>query len=282
VTFSALPTYATAPIIGNRSVEPPWNGERTRRVNIFDRFEQSFERLMEGSLGRLFRSPVQPAEIGRKLERAMISNQVVSVDSTLVPNDFRVAMHPQDMVLFVDFVPALSRQMEAWLNDLAADRGFTTIDRMRVQIVGDEAVPRRAIQVTAAIADRPDLGRDEQDAIQRTEIYRVIRATSGMTPVRLKFLSGMQAGQEFVIRKSVTTVGRALDNDIVLESGDVSRHHARFEYAEDTLRLVDLNSTNGTRVNGKSIRSQSTVRTGDEVTFGTLSAQVIAFGSDRR
>jgi hypothetical protein len=250
-------------------------------VNILDRFEQSFEHLMEGSVGRLFRSPVQPAEIGRKLERAMVSNQVVSVDSTLVPNDYRVAMHPHDMVLFVDFVPALCRQMEAWLNDLAADRGFSIIDRMRVQITGDETVPRRAIQVTAAIADRPDFGRDEQEAVQRTELYRIIRETSGMTPVRLKFVSGTQAGQEFVIRKAVTTVGRALDNDIVLESGDVSRHHARFEFADDALRLVDLNSTNGTRINGKSVRTLSTVRTGDEVTFGTLSATVVAFATDR-
>ncbi|HEY7036745.1 MAG TPA: DUF3662 and FHA domain-containing protein [Thermomicrobiales bacterium] len=251
-------------------------------MNILDRFEQSFEHLMEGSVGRLFRSPVQPAEIGRKLERAMISNQVVSVDSTLVPNDYRVAMHPQDMVLFVDFVPALCRQMEAWLNDLAADRGFSIIDRMRVQIIGDETIPRRAIQVTAAIADRPDFGREEQEAVQRTELYRVIRETSGMTPVRLKFVSGNQAGQEFVIRKSVTTLGRALDNDIVLESGDVSRHHARFEYVDDTLRLVDLNSTNGTRINGKSVRAQSPVKTGDEVTFGTLSATVVAFAGDRQ
>jgi pSer/pThr/pTyr-binding forkhead associated (FHA) protein len=103
-----------------------------------------------------------------------------------------------------------------------------------------------------------------------------------MTPVRLKFVNGMQAGQEFVVRKAVTTVGRALDNDIVLESGDVSRHHARFEFTDDALRLVDLNSTNGTRVNGKGVRSNSAVRTGDEVTFGTLSAQVVSFGPDRR
>jgi hypothetical protein len=250
-------------------------------VNILDRFEQSFERLVEGSVGRLFRSPIQPAEIGRKLERAMVTNQVVSVDSTLVPNDYHVAMHPLDMVLFVDFVPALCRQMEGWLHDAAEERGFAAIDRMRVQIMGDESVPRRAIQVTAAIADRPDIGRAEQEAIQRTEIFRVIRDTSGMTPVRLKFTSGVQMGTEFIIRKSVTTLGRALDNDIVLDSGDISRHHARLEFGDDFIRVVDLNSTNGTRVNGKSVRSQS-VRSGDEVAFGTLTAEILPFQQDGR
>ena len=248
-------------------------------MNILDRFEQGFERLMEGSIGRLFRSPVQPAEIGRKLERAMTANQVVSVDATLVPNDYRVAMHPRDMVLFVDYVAALCRQMENWLAEVANERGFTLIDRVRVQIAGDEGVPRRAIQVTAAIADRPELGREEQDALQRTEVYRVIRATGGVPPLRVRFLGGPQRDQEVLIRKSVTTLGRALDNDIVLESGDVSRHHARFEYVDDELRLIDLDSTNGTRVNGRRVKVE-TIRAGDEIAFGALAVRILPFGPD--
>ncbi len=127
-------------------------------MNVLDRFEQRVEWLIEGGIGRLLRSPLQPAEIGRKLERAMCAKQVVSVDAILVPNDFRVAMHPADMVLFVDYVAALCRQLEGWLAEVAHERGFTVVDRIRVQIVGSEAVPRRAIQVTAAIADRPELG----------------------------------------------------------------------------------------------------------------------------
>jgi hypothetical protein len=250
-------------------------------VNILDRFEQSFERLLEGSIGRLLRSPIQPAEIGRKLERAMVANQVVSVDSTLVPNDYRVAMHPDDLIVFVDYVGALCRHMEGWLTDLAADRGFTLIDRARVQLVGDEGVPRRAIQVTASISDRPELGRDAQEALQRTEVYRVIKATTGVPPLRLRFLSGGQSGDELILRKPVTTIGRALDNDIVIESGDVSRHHARIEFSDDQLRVTDLGSTNGTRVNGKTIRTHP-IAAGDEITFGTLRLQLLPFDANGR
>jgi hypothetical protein len=250
-------------------------------LNILDRFEHSFERLLEGSIGRLLRSPIQPAEIGRKLERAMLANQVVSVDSTLVPNDYRVAMHPDDLIVFVDYVTALCRHMEGWLTELAAERGFTLVDRCRVQLVGDEGVPRRAILVTASISDRPDLGREAQDALQRTEVFRVIKATTGVPPLRLRFLSGPQNGEELVLRKPVTTVGRALDNDIVLEAGDVSRHHARIEYADAQLRVTDLGSTNGTRVNGKSIRSHP-IAAGDEITFGTLRVQLLPFDANGR
>lgn len=251
------------------------------RVNILDRFEQSVERLMEGSIGRLFRSPIQPAEIGRKLERAMVANQVVSVGATLVPNDYRVAMHPLDMVLFADYVTGLCRQMETWLADVAAERGFTFVDRIRVQITGSEAVPRRAIQVTAAIADRPSFGPTQQEAVQRTEVYRVIRETTGLPPLRVRFLSGLLAGQEVTIRKATTTVGRALDNDIVVDSGDVSRHHAKFEHVDSILQVTDLGSTNGTRVNGKAVRSHA-VSPGDEVTFGTQKVQLLAFDPNGR
>ena len=248
-------------------------------ASILDAFEESFERLVEGSVGRVFKSPVQPAEIGRRLERAMVTNRVISVDATLVPNDYRVSLHPQDMVTIAEFVTSLCRTMESWLGEVADRHGFSMVDRVRVLIQGDETVPRRAIQVTAAISDRPDLTSDAQEKRQRTELIRVVTETSGIKPVRITFTNGMQRGQEFLVRKPVTTLGRALDNDLVVESSEVSRHHARLELDAEGLRIIDLNSTNGTRVNGRSIRSQA-VQPGDEITFGTLAATVSAYSED--
>ena len=139
-------------------------------MNILDRFEQSVEHLFEGTIGRIFRSPIQPAEIGRRLERAMVDGQRVSVDATIVPNDYRVALHPDDFVQFTDYIASLCRHMETWVTDLAAERRYTLIDRARVQIAGDAGVPKRSIRVQAAIADRPGMDRAQQDDVQRTEV----------------------------------------------------------------------------------------------------------------
>ncbi len=245
-------------------------------MNILDRFEQSVERLFEGSIGRIFRSPIQPAEIGRKLERAMSDGRKVSVDATIVPNDYRVALNPDDFVQFAEYIAALCRHMEGWITELASERGFTLIDRARVQIIGDTAAPRRSIKVTAAIADRPDIRRDDQEAVQRTEVYRVLRSTTGIPPLRLKFASGSDLGKELIVRKAVTTIGRSVDNDMILEAGEVSRHHARLDHAAGGFRLTDLGSTNGTKVNGKAI-GVSPVVPGDEIAFGTLRLSVVAF-----
>ena len=99
--------------------------------------------------------------------------------------------------------------------------------------------------------------------------------------MRLKLVDGPRRDQEVLIRKSSTTVGRALDNDVVLEAGDVSRHHARLEYGGGELRLVDLGSTNGSRVNGRRV-SEDRVRPGDEIAFGTVRARVLPYEGDGR
>ncbi|HEY8602609.1 MAG TPA: DUF3662 and FHA domain-containing protein [Thermomicrobiales bacterium] len=235
-----------------------------------DRFEQFFERIVEGTIMRFFRSPIQPAEIGRKLERAMENGRIASVGAPLVPNDYRVEMHPQDMVAFADFVLPLSRQMEGWLAEEIADRGYQTLGRVVVQINGDERVSRRSINVTATSNAGASPSVHDSDRIQRTELYRVIHEQSGgLVPQTLRLLNGPGKDRVFMIRAVATTIGRGLDNDLVLESTDVSRHHARIEFRDGQWHLHDLGSTNGTRVNGQPIQ-QSIIKGGDLLDLGGL------------
>lgn len=242
-------------------------------MNLLDRFEQRVERVMEGGIGRLFRSPVQPAEIGQKLERAMCERPVVSVGGLLVPNHFRVRLHPRDLALFAEYQSALQHQLESWLTEVARRRGFVLVDQVRVELTASERVPRRAIEVTAIIAEQPDGAAAPADQAPRSPWAR--RAGPNPAPTwRLRFLNGPQRSLETVITRPVTTIGRAPSNDLVLDVGDVSRHHARLERSGGELRLVDLGSTNGTRVNGEPVR-ESPLRPGDEVSFGTIRAQVV-------
>ena len=242
-----------------------------------DRFEQFFERIVEGTIMRFFRSPIQPAEIGRKLERAMEDGRVVSVGSTMVPNDYHVEMHPQDMLAFADFVLPLSRQMEQWLGDEIAERGYRALGRVRVRITGNEAAPRRSINVTARVNEGDVPSPADEDRIQRTEVYRVIRDSGGVQPRVLRLLNGAGKERAFTIRDAATTIGRSLDNDLVLESTDVSRHHARIEYRDGGYQLVDLGSTNGTKLNGQPLRGSAPLNDGDRIEFGSLQLQFLPY-----
>jgi hypothetical protein len=245
-------------------------------MNSLDRFERFFERAMEGSVGRIFRSPIQPAEIGRRLERAMETHQVVSVEGIIVPNQYSVHMNPSDMVVFADFVPALCRQMEGWLSDLAASRDYGFVDDVWVRISGDTTVSRRAIHVDASIAELPAADRARQDEIQKTEVYRVIKSNGDVPPKLLRFVGGDWDGETVIIRRPTISVGRALDNDVVIDSAEVSRHHARIEFRDGRFNVSDLGSTNGTTVNGRPAQ-QTAVADGDRITFGTVDVDFLHY-----
>ena len=104
---------------------------------------------------------------------------------------------------------------------------------------------------------------------QRTEVYRVLQDTGNVPRAFLRVVEGPLAGETFLIRKRVTTIGRALENDIVLEAIDVSRRHARIEYADGRFTIIDLGSTNGTFVNGVRVE-HAPLRNGDRVALGTV------------
>ena len=65
-------------------------------MNALQRFENFMERMLEGSFTRLFRSEVQPAEVARRIERAMENGVTVSVGRQYAPNQFQVRLNPDD------------------------------------------------------------------------------------------------------------------------------------------------------------------------------------------
>ena len=68
------------------------------------------------------------------------------------------------------------------------------------------------------------------------------------------------------------TIGRGADNTIVVNDPSVSTHHAQLLLEGDTYRLKDLDSTNGTRVNGKPV-TETVLRFDDRVRFGAAEAR---------
>ena len=68
------------------------------------------------------------------------------------------------------------------------------------------------------------------------------------------------------------TIGRAPDNMIVIDDPSVSSRHAQLELSGGVYRLKDLDSTNGTRVNGIPI-TETALRFDERVRFGVVEAR---------
>jgi hypothetical protein len=72
------------------------------------------------------------------------------------------------------------------------------------------------------------------------------------------------------LRRAEATLGRALGCTIRIPSSEVSRLHCRLRIENDLVTVEDLESVNGTFLNGKRVRAVEVVRPGDRLALGSV------------
>jgi len=93
------------------------------------------------------------------------------------------------------------------------------------------------------------------------------RGSSRMTGVTIKILHGADRGKVFQNIEPPVTIGREEGNSIQLNDERVSRCHFKIQRDNDRLVLTDLDSTNGTKVNGEDCQLKI-LRHGDLISVG--------------
>ncbi len=96
-----------------------------------------------------------------------------------------------------------------------------------------------------------------------------------MDGITLRILDGCDRGRAYRSLKTPITIGREEGNTIQLNDERVSRFHVKIQEDNKRLVLTDLESTNGTKVNGEDVQLRI-LRYGDLITIGR---SVLLFGS---
>jgi hypothetical protein len=91
------------------------------------------------------------------------------------------------------------------------------------------------------------------------------------TATRLVITSGSKAGTEFPLASDPITIGRSSDSSLVIRDDYTSTHHARLMLWHDDWMLQDLDSTNGTFLNGKRVTVPTKVPLNTPVKIGATS-----------
>jgi hypothetical protein len=92
--------------------------------------------------------------------------------------------------------------------------------------------------------------------------------------------NGQKAGERWILDSDVVIIGReAGETDLLLPERQVSRKHAKIERTETGFLLTDLESKNGTFLNGKELREPKMLQDGDEIQIA-LSVKIAFVGSD--
>jgi hypothetical protein len=96
-----------------------------------------------------------------------------------------------------------------------------------------------------------------------------------MALLTLRVIDGADRGHEFADVPTPLTIGREEGNSIQLNDERISRYHLKIQEDQNKIVLADLESTNGTKVNGESVQLWL-LRAGDIISIGR---SVLVFGS---
>jgi hypothetical protein len=203
------------------------------------RFEQRLERMVEGTFGKAFKSGLQPVEIGRKVTRELDAHRQMGVHGVpVIPNNIGVYLSHDDFDRFESFADALARELAELVREHAREERYQFVGSVTVHLVPDD-----------------DLKVGECDVV--TEIAAGVRVGSLL----------LSDGRRIALTEQPLSIGRLPDNDVVVADPKASRKHTEIRPAGNGFLLVDLQSTNGTKVNGTNVGEHILVD-GDRISIG--------------
>ena len=133
---------------------------------------------------------------------------------------------------------------------------------------------RRSYSIPSA-QDGPILYHTIHDFSSSSELFQYIREgvfcqggqpMAGQEMPMLVVYEGKLEGQRWLVDQDTVTIGRGSDCDIVIPDRQISRYHARIERDDGGYLLYDLDSKNGTYVNGTEVRGEPhRLKDGDEI-----------------
>jgi hypothetical protein len=246
-------------------------------MSVLRNLESKLADLVEGTFGRVFRSEVRPVELARKLAKEMDEHRTVSVSRTYVPNEYVVYLSTQDRERYEGVEHEVIDELAGYLLEHARRERLALVSRPKIEFRTDERLALGEFGIQARTVRPATGGQVEQADHGHTMVYstsdrlneqlaedRVDRHGRGIV---------LFAGKRFVVGTTGAVLGRSRECEVVIDDANVSRRHAEIRPGPQGWTIADLGSTNGTRVNGRDVKSGAhPITDGDRLELGTAQA----------
>lgn len=261
-------------------------------MGVFSRFERKLEHGVGSAFARVFKGKVHPAEIARALQQDADDNATpIDKQRTLVPNRYTVRLGETDYTHLHEWEKQLTRSLADICREHFDAEGYSTYGAVKVRFERDDALHTGVFEIESGVDDaEPSVplsahaaGAAEAPAARLRSTQHVPgagppahQAPAPPRPAppppppqpRYQHLIVVDGpGERMPLRQGRNVIGRGSTADVRITDSGISREHAEVTTDGVLATITDLQSTNGTMVNGKRI-SRAPLRHGDVIRIG--------------
>lgn len=175
----------------------------------------------------------------------------------------------------------------SWINEIRVrgSQNFSTGDALKIGDFELSFGAASAVKARGAVAPAPSQDLSDFESTQLVDGRALnIQEAQGKKRIvasrpTLVVLNTPMAGRELELTKSSMVAGRTSDNDIAIDHSSISRRHAKFALRDGQVRVKDMDSKNGLKVNGE-FWDEATLRDGDTIELGTVRMHFVDAGQE--
>lgn len=210
---------------------------------VLKRIEQKLEKLVEGTFTRAFPSSVKPIELGKRVRRVLEDKKTIGVQGQIiVPNRYVISLSPKDLENIESIQESIQREISSSIRDHANDENYHFQGTLTVEILSNSSLKTGSIEVDGLFEENK----------------------GGFPPGSLID----ENGERLIITEQKLSIGRDTESTMQVVDVEVSRNHAEIRLLNTSFVLIDLQSTNGTFVNGQRVQ-EHTLQNFDQIKIGS-------------
>src|SRR5712691_2215458 len=208
----------------------------------------------------------------------MDDHRTVSVSRIYVPNEYTVYLSSPDREQFANYEAALTTELRDYLAEHARREGYVLLTSPTVLFETDDDLTVGEFGIATRVVQREQPERGEEEPVPKLEpgatmVYRPLTPLPPEGPppdvaLAQEIVTVTMNGVPREIDKQRFVLGRSKDCDIQLADPNVSRRHAELRQEGSAYWLIDLDSTNGSMVNGRRT-ARAKLESGDTITIGS-------------
>ena len=219
-------------------------------MSVLDRFEKSVEGAVNGVFSKLGSKDLQPVDLSSALERE-IDNEAMPVgrDRTVAPNEYRFKLSTPDFDHIEQWgSETLADELADNLTNYARSQHYAFVGPVVVVFEEDLELAKGNFKLTSASVQGNAVPVTTEEQNEDSPLLEI-------------------NGNQYLLTKDKTVIGRGSGCDIVIDDPGISRKHLEIDITPGGVIARDLGSTNGTYVEGHQVPA-ATLLDGNTITIG--------------